>query len=150
MIQRSSLDEIVLWIPWLCFLGPAYKAGQGQLGSRDWPWTNSRWLLRGDAVEAGDASVASASSTWVEGQFQANSHWSLEDAAGEVSAFSAWVVSSWVSWMNEMQGYDSLPLLLVPLATSMPWSLEVAGAGSGIQLRRFSQGWPVTIVIITF
>ena len=55
-----------------------------------------------DAEEAGDASVASASSTWFGGQFQANSHWSLEDAVGEMSAFSAWVVSSWVSWMNEM------------------------------------------------
>ena len=39
-----------------------------------------------DAEEAGDAFVVSASSTWVGGQFQANSHWSLEDAAGEVSA----------------------------------------------------------------
>ena len=61
--------------------------------------------------------VASASSTWVGGQFQANSHWSLEDAAGDVSGFSPWVVSSWVSWMDEMQGDDSLPLLLVPLVT---------------------------------
>ena len=55
-----------------------------------------------DAEEAGDASVASASSTWVGGQFQPNSHWSPEDAVGEIFAFSAWVVSSWISWMNEM------------------------------------------------
>ena len=66
-----------------------------------------------DAEDAEDASVASASSTWVGGQFQVNSHWSLKDAASGVSAFSAWVVSSWVSWMDEMQGDDSLPLLLV-------------------------------------
>ena len=62
-----------------------------------------------------DASVASASSTWDGGQFQANSHWFLEDAAGDVSAFSAWVVSSWVSWMDKMQGDDFLLLLLVLL-----------------------------------
>ena len=70
MIRRSSLHEIVWWIPCLCFFGPAYKAGQDQLGSRDRPGTNSHWLLRQDAVEAedaeeaGDASVASASFTW--------------------------------------------------------------------------------------
>ena len=66
-------------------------------------------------MDAEDASVASASSTWVGAQFQANSHWSLEDAASDVSAFSAWFVSSWVSWMDEMQGDDSLPLLWVLL-----------------------------------
>ena len=59
--------------------------------------------------------MASASSTWVAGQFQANSHWPLEDAASDVFAFSAWVVSSWVSWMDEMQGDASLHLLLVLL-----------------------------------
>ena len=64
-------------------------------------------------MDAEDTSVASASSTWVGGQFQANSHWSLEDSVFGVSALSAWVVSSWVSWMDEMQGDDSLPLLLV-------------------------------------
>ena len=48
--------------------------------------------------------MASASSTWVGGQFQANSHWSLEDDASAVSAFSAWVASSWLSWVDEMQG----------------------------------------------
>ena len=62
-----------------------------------------------------DASVASASSTWVGGQFQVNSHWSLEDEASTVSAFSAWVASSWVSWGDEMQGGDSPSPLLVPL-----------------------------------
>ena len=64
-----------------------------------------------------NASVASASSTWVGGQFRANSHWSLENATSDVSSFSAWVVSSWVSWVDEMQGDDSPPLLLVPLVT---------------------------------
>ena len=71
---------------------------------------NSHWLLGRDAVdavdawEAGDASVASASSIWVGGQFQANFHWLLEDAAGDVPSFSAWVIFFWVSWMAEMQG----------------------------------------------
>ena len=46
MIRRSSLDEIVWWIPCLCFFGPAYKAGQDQLGSRDRLGMNSHWLLR--------------------------------------------------------------------------------------------------------
>ena len=62
-----------------------------------------------------DASVVSASSTWVGGQFQANFHWSLEDAAADVSDFSTWVVSSWVSWVAEMQGDDFLLLPLAPL-----------------------------------
>ena len=69
----------------------------------------------GDAEDAEDAFVASASSTWVGGQFQANSHWSLEDDASAVSVFSAWVASSWVSWVDERQGGDSLSPLLVLL-----------------------------------
>ena len=44
-----------------------------------------------------------------------NSHWSLEDDASAVSAFSAWVASSWVSWVDEMQGGDSPSPLLVLL-----------------------------------
>ena len=79
---------------------------------------NSHCLLGGDAVDAwetGEASAASASSTWVGGQFQANFHWLLEDAAGDVPSFSAWVVFFWVSWMAEMQGGDSL-LLPFPLS----------------------------------
>ena len=57
--------------------------------------------------------MASASSTWVRGQFQANSHWLMEDAADDVPSFFSWVVSSWVSWMAEMEGDD---FLLLPLA----------------------------------
>ena len=41
-----------------------------------------------DAGEAGDASLASASSPWVRGLFQASFHWRLEDAAGDVPSFS--------------------------------------------------------------
>ena len=103
MTRRSSLDEIVWWIPCLCFWGIAYKAGQDQLDSRDRPGTNSYWLLGGDAVdaveaeEAGDASLASASSPWVGGQFQAHFHWVLEDDAGDVPSFSFWAVTFWAS-----------------------------------------------------
>ena len=113
MIRRSCLDEIVWWIPCLCFFRPAYKAGQDQLGSRDRPRTNSHWLLGGDAVEAGeagDASLASASSPWVGGRFKARFHWVLEDAAGDAPSFSSWAVSFWASWMAEMQGGGSLLL----------------------------------------
>ena len=61
--------------------------------------------------------MASASPTWFEGQFQANSHWSLEDNASAVFTFSAWVASSWVSWVDEMwgEGGNSLAPLLVLL-----------------------------------
>ena len=47
--------------------------------------------------------MASTSSIWVGAQFQANSHWLLEDAAGDVPSFSTWVEFFWVSWMAEMQ-----------------------------------------------
>ena len=112
--MRSCLDEIVWWIPCLCFFGPAYKARQDQLGSRDRPGTNSHWLLGGDAVdavdagEAGDASLASGSSPWVGGRFQASFHWFLEDAAGDAPSFSTWAAFFWASWMAEMQGGDFL------------------------------------------
>ena len=103
MIRRSCLDEIVWWIPCLCFCGPAYKAGKDQLGSRDRPATNSYWLLGGYAVdaveagEAGDASLASASSPWVGSRFQARFHWALEDDAGDALSFSSWAISFWAS-----------------------------------------------------
>ena len=41
-----------------------------------------------DAGEAGDASLASASSPWVGGLFQASFHWCLEDAA-DMSSLSS-------------------------------------------------------------
>ena len=94
MIRRSCLDEIIWWINCLCFWGPAYKAGQDQLGSRLRPGTNSYWLLGGDAVDAveagevGDASLASASSSWVGGRSQARFHWALEDDAGDALSLS--------------------------------------------------------------
>ena len=86
-----------------------------------------------DAEDAEDASVASASSTWVKGQFQANSHWSLEDDASAVSAFPAWVVSSWVPWVDEMQGDDSLsPLLFLEAIVQCRdlWKWRELGQGS--------------------
>ena len=63
--------------------------------------------------------MASASSTWVGGQFQANSYWSLEEDASAVSTFSAWGAASWVFWMGEMQGGNSPSLLLVPLVLGL-------------------------------
>ena len=47
--------------------------------------------------------MASASSTWVGGQFQANSHWPLGEDVSAVCASSAWGVASWVVWVGEMQ-----------------------------------------------
>ena len=48
MTRKSSLDEVVCWIAWLCFLGPAYKAGQDQprrilIGCH---WEGMLWMLR--------------------------------------------------------------------------------------------------------
>ena len=41
-----------------------------------------------DAVEAGEASLASTSSPWAGSRFQARFHWALEDDAGDVLCFS--------------------------------------------------------------
>ena len=47
------------------------------------------------------------------GQFQANSHWPLREDASAVPASSAWVATSWVAWVCEMQVGDSPSPLLV-------------------------------------
>ena len=63
--------------------------------------------------EAGDASLRSTSSPWAGGRFQAHFHWALKYDVGDVLSFSSWVVSSWASSMTEIQGGDSLLLLLL-------------------------------------
>ena len=88
----------------LASLGLLIKPARISLPPGIRPGTNSHWLLGGDAEEAGDASLASASSTWVGGRFQASFHWFLEDAAGDAPSFSSWAVFFWASWMAEIQG----------------------------------------------
>ena len=62
---------------------------------------------------AGDASLASVSSPSVGGRFHARFHWALEYDAGDVLSFSSWAVFFWASSMTEVQGGDSLLLLLL-------------------------------------
>ena len=54
-------------------------------------------------MDAGDASLKSASPTWVGGLLQARFHWSLENAADDVLSFFFGV-----AWEVEMKGDDFL------------------------------------------
>ena len=94
-------------------LVPRIDPGRNLIGC----WVGMLWMVW-KLGEAGDASLASASSPWVEGRFQARFHWALEYDAGDVLSFSSWAVFFWASSMTEIQGGNSLLLLRLSIDTS--------------------------------